>query len=371
MPESWVTAPQTEEQAAYLQAEAVYRNFVYENYMAVNRNLTELMDVLFHAEEPDSDSTFSVLTHIREVLRTRCRYEAAGVEASADADPIAYFLTQSYRGNAALFAATAVEALRSYGIPARYAEGYRCTEEKLAASRGDTLALTGQDRHAWVEVYYDGIGWIAVDVTPGYYYDLVSLQRLVNLPNDVTKTADLSKNDTRADENSESDNPSSGDAQQEQTAKLPLGRLLSALGAAALLAAVLALLAELLLGILLLLLRRSFRRADALERAKRAEKVLFALLTAKGVQTGLGWNTEQLDAWLAETFPKVQPGEYTRVCELLEKSVYSDIPPEIYEERTIFALLRKLRGLPAGSGFRAQLRSRYGWDPRRSAVKSS
>lgn len=123
------------------------------------------------------------------------------------------------------------------------------------------------------------------------------------------------------------------------------------------------LLAELLRGILLLLLRRSFRRADALERAKRAEKVLFALLTAKGMQAGLGWNTEQLDAWLAETFPKVQPGEYTRVCELLEKSVYGDIPPEIYEERTIFALLRKLRGLPAGSGFRAQLRSRYGWIP--------
>ena len=122
-------------------------------------------------------------------------------------------------------------------------------------------------------------------------------------------------------------------------------------------------LGDLLRGILLLLLRRSFRRADVLERAKRAEKVLFALLTAKGVQAGLGWNTELLDAWLAETFPKVQPGEYTRVCELLEKSVYGDIPPEIYEERTIFALLRKLRGLPAGSGFRAQLRSRYGWIP--------
>ena len=51
------------------------------------------------------------------------------------------------------------------------------------------------------------------------------------------------------------------------------------------------------------------------------------------------------------------------MCALLEKSVYGDIPPEIYEERTIFALLRKLRGLPAGSGFRAQLRSRYGWIP--------
>ena len=363
VPESWVTNPQTQEQTAYLQAEAVYRNFVYENYTAVNRNLSGLMDVLFHEEEPDSDSTFSVLTHIREVLRTRCRYDAGGVEAPADADPIAYFLTQSYRGNAALFASAAVEALRSYGIPARYAEGYRCTEEKLIPSGGDAVSLTGRDRHAWVEVYYDGIGWIAVDVTPGYYYDLVALQRLVNLPDDVTKTADLSKNDTLADENGESDSPSGSDAQEEPPVKLSLGRLLPVLGALVLVAAALVLLGELLRGILLLLLRRRFRRADALERAKRAEKVLFALLSAKGIQAGLGWNTEQLDARLAEIFPKIQPGEYTRVCELLEKAVYGDIPPEIYEERTIFALLRKLRGLPTGSGFRAQLRSRYSWIP--------
>lgn len=363
VPESWVTNPQTEEQAAYLQAEAVYRNFVYENYTAVNRNLSGLMDALFHEEEPDSDSTFSVLTHIREVLRTRCRYEAAGVEAPADADPIAYFLTQSYRGNAALFASTAVEALRSYGIPARYAEGYRCTEEKLAASRGGALALTGQDRHAWVEVYYDGIGWIGVDVTPGYYYDLVSLQRLVNLPDDVTKTADLSKNDALADEEQGNDEASGGRSGEDLPVNLSVNRLLPVLGWLVLLAVLVLLLAEMLRGIALLLLRRSFRRADALERAKRAEKVLFALLTAKGIQAGLGWNTEQLDVWLAGAFPKVQPGEYTRVCGLLEKSVYGDIPPEIYEERTIFALLRKLRGQPAGGSLRARLRSRYGWIP--------
>ena len=103
-------------------------------------------------------------------------------------------------------------------------------------------------------------------------------------------------------------------------------------------------------------------RGGRFEQAELAHRVEWA----NGCTCTLAGETvteADFDAWLAETFPKVQPGEYTRVCELLEKSVYGDIPPEIYEERTIFALLRKLRGLPAGSGFRAQLRSRYGWIP--------
>lgn len=56
-------------------------------------------------------------------------------------------------------------------------------------------------------------------------------------------------------------------------------------------------------------------------------------------------------------------GIYKGYCALLEKAVYGDIPPEVYEERTIQTLLRKLWGLPAGSGFRAQLRGRYAWIP--------
>lgn len=48
---------------------------------------------------------------------------------------------------------------------------------------------------------------------------------------------------------------------------------------------------------------------------------------------------------------------------MLEKAVYGDIPPEVYEERTIRALLRKLNVAVTGSGLRAWLRSRYGWIP--------
>ena len=40
----------------------------------------------------------------------------------------------------------------------------------------------------WAEVYFDGIGWLPVDVTPGYYYDTVKLQQMVATPDMVHKT---------------------------------------------------------------------------------------------------------------------------------------------------------------------------------------
>lgn len=361
VPETWVSGPRTEAQEQYLQAEAVYRDFVYENYAAENSEFSGLMRLIFHETEPESDSVFSVLTHVREVLRTRCRYDSGAAETPSGEDPIAYFLTRGRRGNAMLFASAAVEALRSYGIPARYVEGYRCTAEKLSAADGDWAALTGRDRHAWVEIYFDGIGWISVDVTPGCYYDLVSLQKLVSLPDDVTKTADLEKNDLLADEDAGTDGTLPESPEEPQTTVLSLRLLLPVLGALVLAVLLALLAAELLRGGTILLLTRRLRRATPLDRAKQEEKLLFAVISAKGISGGLGWDTAGLDGRIARAFPKIQPGEYTRVCSLLEKAVYGEIPPEVYEARTITALLRRLRGMPADSGLRARFRGRYGW----------
>ncbi len=38
------------------------------------------------------------------------------------------------------------------------------------------------DAHAWAEAYMDGIGWIPVDFTPGFYYNTYALLRMQNLP---------------------------------------------------------------------------------------------------------------------------------------------------------------------------------------------
>ena len=37
------------------------------------------------------------------------------------------------------------------------------------------------DAHAWAEAYMDGIGWIPVDFTPGFYYNTYALLRMAEL----------------------------------------------------------------------------------------------------------------------------------------------------------------------------------------------
>lgn len=359
MLEGWVANPVTPEQQRYAQAEAVYREFVYQNYTQVDENLSGLIDFVFRQEELEEDSVFTVLTHIRDILRQRC-VRVDEWDCPEDADPIEYFLTQSRKGNAMLFASAAVEALRSFGIPARYAEGYYCASNRLASAGGDAVALTGKAAHAWVEIYFDGMGWVAVDVTPGYYYDLVALQQLVSLPEDVSKTAALTQNEDKAGE-LPGDGAGDNSSRQPQRQSWNLRWLPPAMGTVLAILLLMLLTAELVRLGAFAILRRRYRRGDALRRAKMMERILFHVLSGVGLQAGLGWNSEELDALLPRIFPQVKPGEYKRVCALLEKAVYGEIPPEVYEERTIVTFLRKLSVSRPQKGLRYRLASRYRW----------
>jgi transglutaminase-like putative cysteine protease len=49
---------------------------------------------------------------------------------------------------------------RALGIPARYTVGFFAE-----AKSGESVDVTAQNAHAWVEVYVDNIGWVYVEVT--------------------------------------------------------------------------------------------------------------------------------------------------------------------------------------------------------------
>jgi transglutaminase-like putative cysteine protease len=68
------------------------------------------------------------------------------------------------RGFCEQYATTMTMLMRMEGYPARYVEGF------LSGSldRGsNTIQITGQQRHAWVEVYFPNYGWIPFDPTGG------------------------------------------------------------------------------------------------------------------------------------------------------------------------------------------------------------
>ena len=88
---------------------------------------------------------------------------APGGSPTLGKPPVEAFLFGSRRGHCELFASAAAVMLRSVGVPARIAIGFRGGEFDPATG---THTLRGADAHAWVEAWISGEGWVTFDPTP-------------------------------------------------------------------------------------------------------------------------------------------------------------------------------------------------------------
>ena len=117
--------------------------------------------------------------------------------------------------------------------------------------------------------------------------------------------------------------------------------------------------AELLRGFRLWKMALVLHRADVTGRALAAEKLMFAMIRLLGVDAGLGWAADTADQELSERFEAIEPGEYRRASQLLEKAVYGEILLEPFEERTLYSFLDKLADAGRTLGPVTRLRIRY------------
>lgn len=80
------------------------------------------------------------------------------------ADRLEKFLTDDQMiGDDDQYAPAMALLLRSLGIPARVVVGFYPDDQDAGTT---DVTLTGKDMHAWVEVPFDGAGWVAFDPTP-------------------------------------------------------------------------------------------------------------------------------------------------------------------------------------------------------------
>jgi len=77
--------------------------------------------------------------------------------------PLVAFVTRTRAGYCQHFAGAMAAMLRMLGIPARVAVGF------TSGTRGEdgTWIVTDHEAHAWVEVWFRGLGWVPFDPTPG------------------------------------------------------------------------------------------------------------------------------------------------------------------------------------------------------------
>lgn len=86
-------------------------------------------------------------------------------------DGVENFLFKTKEGYCVQFASAAALILRELDIPVRYVEGYVADDFKKI-DRHDFIYgayVIDRQEHAWIEVYFDGVGWIQYETTPPYY----------------------------------------------------------------------------------------------------------------------------------------------------------------------------------------------------------
>ena len=105
---------------------------------------------------------YQVTLRIEQYLRSNYIYSLTPPPTRYQS-PYAAFLFDTKTGYCQHFAGAMAALVRFNGIPARVAVGF--TTGALVAK--DTYSVSRTDAHAWVEVYFPGVGWTAFDPTPG------------------------------------------------------------------------------------------------------------------------------------------------------------------------------------------------------------
>jgi len=79
-------------------------------------------------------------------------------------EPIEAFLTDTRRGSCEQFSSAMALILRVWGIPTRLVVGYK---EGTYDPAFNGYVFRDRDAHAWVEVFFNDLGWVEFDPTPG------------------------------------------------------------------------------------------------------------------------------------------------------------------------------------------------------------
>lgn len=106
------------------------------------------------------------LCRIEEMLQSFTYTENPGKLSSTiqrDVDFLDDFLLDKREGYCSYFATAFVLLARVEGFPARFVQGF-C----VPAGASGTYPVTSDLAHAWPEVYFEGLGWIPFEPTPGY-----------------------------------------------------------------------------------------------------------------------------------------------------------------------------------------------------------
>lgn len=143
-----------------------YKTFVYDTYLEIPRKTQiELRRIADQEGFLDSELTVSEkIEMVKNYISSSKPYSLKTPKMPSGKDFATWFLNESDTGYCVHFATAGTLMLRALGIPARYVTGYYAT-----AYANQTVTVTTDNAHAWVEYYSDTAGWIPLECTPSSF----------------------------------------------------------------------------------------------------------------------------------------------------------------------------------------------------------
>lgn len=294
---------------AYLKYKKDMKEY-YSEDIELSENLSRLLDKIYDGSESEWDK----MKRLEQWLLTYKYSDEPGElpEKVKNAKSfLDYFVLEKKEGYCVHFATAFVLLARAEGLPARLAQGY------LVNTDGQkTVTVMSNMAHAWPEIYYENVGWIPFDPTPGYY-KAVSWEI-----SDHSGDGTVESNDERNYEElrdyyrqlAEDEEELYEDENVESPPRKPLNI------AAIIIPVVFALLfAMIFYSIYRYLVMKKYRSLDLLDKAKTMCRLNMQILNILGYRVEKGETLEEFGRKLST----VLPGDITEFIEAYEELLYA------------------------------------------------
>jgi transglutaminase-like putative cysteine protease len=149
--------------AALRAAGTDYPEWVRERYLALPDDVPPRVLTLANNLTAIEPTAYDRARAIERYLRS-LPYTLQLPEPPPNRDVVDYFLFDLQKGYCDYYASAMVVLARAAGLPARLVVGYAAGTFDAAQAR---YVVTAADAHSWVEVYFEGIGWIEFEPTAG------------------------------------------------------------------------------------------------------------------------------------------------------------------------------------------------------------
>jgi len=134
----------------------------YSRYLQLPESLPQRVKDMARNLTSAAKNDYDKVKAIETYLSKNYLYTLNPPRTPSDRDFVDYFLFDLKQGYCTYYASAMTVLVRSIGIPARYVEGYVLPPMPTS---GDTYEVTNEQAHAWVEVYFEGFGWVPFEPT--------------------------------------------------------------------------------------------------------------------------------------------------------------------------------------------------------------